>query len=275
MPILVDSSSKVLFQGVNTESDLGQLQQSISYGTKVVGVISPKKSGEEVLGVPTFATVAEARRKTGCTTTVLFQPIHEMKEGLLESIYASVPLIICLLEKLPLHDMVDVFQTLKKFPNVRLIGPNSFGLITPRQCKIGRMPGYLFMEGCVGILSSSSNLLYEAALQLNRKNLGQSTCIVQGSYPLVATRWVDFFDMFYRDAATEVLLFLGSIDPAQEEESIEWVRKNTLKPFIAFLTGQENNTLRTRVALAKAGAHVVEDLSLLGERVYAIARPLA
>ena len=275
MPILIDSSSRVLFQGMNTEADLYQMQQSMSYGTKVVGALSSQKREGELVGVPLFSTVAEARKKTGCNATILFQPLSEIKEGLIESIYASIPLIVCLVDKIPLHDMVEVFQTLKTFQHVRLIGPNSSGLITPRQCKVGRMPGYLFSEGCVGILSTSSNLLYEAVVQTNRKELGQSTCVVQGHYPLIATRTVDFLDMFYRDVATEVLMLLGEIDPAQEEEILEWVRKNPLKPFMAFITGQENDTLRTRVALAKAGAHMVEDLSLLGDMAYTIARPFA
>jgi succinyl-CoA synthetase alpha subunit len=268
MPILVDSSSKVLFQGVYSESDIYQIQQCIAYGTKVMGAVHSPKRGQEFLGRPFFGTVEEAKKKTDCNVSLLFTPPEEAKEALLEAVCASIPLIICLCEEVPIHDMVEVLQVKKSFPAVRLIGPHSSGLLTPGQCMIGRMPGYIFKDGCVGILSSSGSLMYEAVLQTTKKELGQSTCLVQGLYPLVITPTIDILELFYKDVVTEVIMILGEIDPNQEEEIIDWMKRKPLKPIIACLTGGGEAHLKTRLSFAKAGALVVENITKLGDAAY-------
>jgi len=275
MPILVDNASRVLFQGISSDDDIYQMQQCIAYGTKVVGGIYSQKKNQELLERPMFGTVREAAKRTGCDVVLLFNQPKEAKEALLEAIYASISLIVCMCDEVPLHDMVEVLQALKRFPHVRLLGPRSSGLISPGQCKAGLMPGYIFKEGSVGILSSSSTLMYEAVLQTTKKEIGQSTCVVQGVYPLIATSTVEILDLFYRDVTTEAIMLLGEIDPTQEKEIIEWVKRNTLKPLIAFVTGQEGTNLKTRLALAKAGVLLAENISLLGEVAYKAVRPLA
>lgn len=268
MPILVDSSSRVLLQGIGSEMDVYQMQQFIAYGTKIAGAIYPLRQGRELLERPLFKTVKEAKKRTGCTVTIIFHPSHQVKDVLIESIYAKIPLIVCLCDAVPLHDMVEVFQVLRQFPEVRLIGPCSGGIISPGQCRAGFMPGYIYKEGCVGILSSSSTLLYEAVLQTTKNDLGQSTCLVQGVYPLISTSTVELLEMFYKDVATEAIMLLGEVDPTQEKEICEWVKRKTLKPFIALTTGLGEESLNIRLSLAKAGALVAENISRLGTLTY-------
>lgn len=261
MPILIDSSSRLLFQGVHSEQDIYQLQQCIAYGSKFVGGIAPGKRGQELLGIPLFETVQEAKKKTGCTVSVLFTQKADIKEALLESLYSSLSCIVCLCEKVPLHDMVDVYSLSSCS---RIVGPSSSGIITPGQCKAGRMPGYLFKEGCVGILSSSETFLYEAAIQTTKEELGQSTCLVQGVYPLPGLSLVAIADLFYKDVATKVILLLGSMTDRQVQQLIDWKEGKNLKPIVAYVTGSEESVLHQRRSLTQAGIFVTENISLLG-----------
>lgn len=237
MSILVDKNTKVIVQGLGKQGTFHALQCR-EYGTNIVGGVSPGKGGQNKEGFPLFNTVAEAVAKTGANASVVFVPPPAAADAILEAADANLPLIITITEGIPVLDMVRVKQFLAGKPNVRLVGPNCPGVITPGQCKIGIMPGHIHKPGKVGIVSRSGTLTYEAAFQTTTLGVGQSTCVGLGGDPVNGTSFIDVLQMFQDDPNTEAIIMIGEIGGNQEELAAEFVKKHVKKPVAAFIAGR-------------------------------------
>ncbi|HZZ77984.1 MAG TPA: succinate--CoA ligase subunit alpha [Gemmataceae bacterium] len=237
MSILVDKNTRVLVQGMG-KVGLFHAQQCRDYGTNIVGGISPGKGGTTKDGFPQFNSVYEAVQKTGCNASVVFVPPPGAADAIMEAADAGVALIIAITEGVPVLDMARAIRVLKEKPNCRLVGPNCPGVITPGQCKIGIMPGYIHKPGPVGVVSRSGTLTYEAVWQLSNLGLGQSTCVGIGGDPVNGTNFVDVIKLFNEDPATEAILMMGEIGGNAEEKAAEYVQKHVKKPVAAFIAGQ-------------------------------------
>jgi succinyl-CoA synthetase alpha subunit len=236
MSILVDKNTRVLVQGLGKAGTF-HAQQCRDYGTQIVGAISPGKGGSVKEGFPLFNTVAEAVRKTSANATLVFVPPPAAADAIMEAADAGIAVIVAITEGIPVLDMVRAMRFLKDRPS-RLIGPNCPGIITPGQCKIGIMPGYIHKPGPVGVISRSGTLTYEAVWQLSSLGLGQSTCIGLGGDPIVGTSFIDALQLFQNDPQTEAVLMMGEIGGTAEEKAAEFVKKNMTKPVAAFIAGQ-------------------------------------
>jgi succinyl-CoA synthetase alpha subunit len=237
MSVLVDKNTRVLVQGMGKAGTFHAIQCR-DYGTQMVGGVSPGKGGTTKEGFPLFNTVHEAVQKTGANATVIFVPPPGAADAIMEAADAGVALIICITEGTPVLDMAKAVRFLKDKPNVRLVGPNCPGVITPGQCKIGIMPGYIHKPGGVGIISRSGTLTYEAVWQLSSLGLGQSTCIGLGGDPIVGTSFTDALKLFQDDPGTEAILMMGEIGGNAEEKAAEFVKSYVKKPVAAFIAGQ-------------------------------------
>jgi len=238
MSILVNQDTRVICQGITGKAGHFHTEQCKEYGTQIVGGVTPGKGGQETLGVPVFDTVYEARKETDCDATMIFVPAPFAAEAILEAEDAGIPLIICITEGIPVRDMLEVSQVMRHSQTSRLIGPNCPGVITPGECKIGIMPGYIHKRGTVGIVSRSGTLTYEAVWQTTQMDLGQSTCVGIGGDPLNGTNFLDVLEMFQHDPETQAILMIGEIGGEAEEQAAKWIDENCTKPVAAFIAGR-------------------------------------
>jgi succinyl-CoA synthetase alpha subunit len=236
MSILVDKNTRVLCQGMGKAGTF-HATQCRGYGTQVVGGVVPGKGGTTKEGFPLFNTVAEAVSKTGANATMIFVPPPAAADAIMEAADAGIAVIVAITEGIPVLDMSRAMCFLKEKP-CRLIGPNCPGVITPGQCKIGIMPGYIHKPGPVGVISRSGTLTYEAVWQLSNLGLGQSTCVGLGGDPIVGTSFIDLLKMFQADPQTEAILMMGEIGGTAEERAAEFVKQHVTKPVAAFIAGQ-------------------------------------
>ena len=236
MSILVDNETRVITQGMG-RAGLFHSQQCRNYGTKIVGGVSPGKGGTSKDGFPLFNTVEQAVRETGADVSMIFVPPVAAADAIMEAADAGIRLIVAITEGIPVLDMVRVTQFLRNRSS-RLVGPNGPGVITPGQCKVGIMPGYIHQPGPIGVVSRSGTLTYEAVWQLSRLGLGQSTCIGIGGDPVNGTSFIDVLRMFQDDAQTQAVVLIGEIGGSQEEEAAAFVQQHMTKPVVAFIAGR-------------------------------------
>jgi succinyl-CoA synthetase alpha subunit len=236
MSILVDKHTRVLCQGMGKAGTF-HMTQCRDYGTQVVGGVVPGKGGTTKEGFPLFNSVQEAVKKTGANATAIFVPPPAAADAIMEAADAGVAVIVAITEGVPVLDMARAMQFLKEKP-CRLVGPNCPGVITPGQCKIGIMPGYIHKPGPIGVISRSGTLTYEAVWQLSNLGLGQSTCIGLGGDPIVGTSFIDALRLFQDDPQTEAILMMGEIGGSAEENAAEFVKQYVKKPVAAFIAGQ-------------------------------------
>jgi succinyl-CoA synthetase alpha subunit len=237
LAILVDKSTRLAVQGITGKEGSFHTQQCVAYGTKVVAGITPGKGGTLHDGIPIFNTVEEAVEKEGVNATVIFVPPPFAADAVMESATANVPLIVCITEGIPTLDMVRAMALVSQSRS-RLIGPNCPGIISPGKCKIGIMPGRIFKEGNVGLVSRSGTLTYEAVHQLTGRNIGQSTCIGIGGDPVIGTNFLDALKLFNQDPDTHAIVMVGEIGGTAEEEAAKYIKENVKKPVVGFIAGR-------------------------------------
>lgn len=237
MAVLVDSNTRLLCQGITGSAGSFHCGQMIDYGTNLVAGVTPGKGGQKFNdSVPIYDTVKEAVKATGANASVIFVPPPFAADAILEAVDAGVELVIPITEGVPVNDMVKVWRYMEG-KNVRMIGPNCPGIITPGQCKIGIMPGHIHKPGRIGVVSRSGTLTYEAVGQLSALGLGQSTCIGIGGDPIIGTRHIDALELFNDDPDTDVVVMIGEIGGTAEEEACAWAKEHMTKPIVGFIAG--------------------------------------
>lgn len=288
MAVLVDSSTRVICQGFTGKQGSFHAEQAIAYGTQLVGGVTPGKGGTQHLGRPVFDTVHDAVQQTGANATMIYVPAPFAADAILEAADAGIEIIVCITEGIPTLDMVKVKAALKGRPQ-RLIGPNCPGIITPGECKIGIMPGVIHRRGCIGIVSRSGTLTYEAVQQTTTVGLGQSTCIGIGGDPIHGMGFIDALTLFEADAETKGILLVGEIGGGAEEQAAEFIRHHVSKPVVAYIAGATapsgkrmghagaiiagsagggSGTAEEKyVALQAAGVHIVRSPVQMGTRM--------
>src|SRR3990167_9256203 len=237
MSILINKDTKVICQGFTGKQGTFHSEQAIAYGTKIVGGITPEKGGQKHLGLPVFNTAQEAREATNANASVIYVPAPFCKDSILEAVEAGIELIVCITEGIPILDMLEIKAYLDYHPETRLVGPNCPGVITPGECKIGIMPGYIHNPGKVGIVSRSGTLTYEAVKQTSDFELGQSTCIGIGGDPIPGTNFVDVLALFEQDPQTEIIVMVGKIGGSAEETAAQYIYEFITKPVVAYIAG--------------------------------------
>jgi len=283
MPILIDKKTRVITQGISGKAGRYHTEQCLLYGSKFVGGVTPGKGGQEIIGLPVFDTVYEAKKAVHPDATMIFVPAPFAANAILEAEDAGIHLIICITEGIPIRDMVEVSRVMRLSQRSRLIGPNCPGIITPDACKIGIMPGYIHKKGKIGIVSRSGTLTYEAVWQTSLLDLGQSTCVGIGGDPLNGTNFIDVLKLFEKDPQTEGILLIGEIGGDAEEEAAEWIKHHCTKPVAAFIAGVTappgkrmghagaivsggKGAAKDKIeALKKAGVFVADSPALLGQ----------
>ena len=237
MSILVNKNTRVLTQGITGATGQIHTRACKEYGTQMVGGVVPGKGGTDFEGIPIFDTVEQARKATGANATVIYVPPPFAADAILEAVAAGIELVICITEGVPVLDMVKVSRYMRG-ANSRLIGPNCPGVITPGECKIGIMPGYIHKPGDVGVVSRSGTLTYEAVYQLTQLGIGQSSCVGIGGDPIVGSGHIDILKLFNADPATRAVIMIGEIGGSAEEEAALYIKQNFKKPVVAFIAGQ-------------------------------------
>ncbi len=284
MSIFVDKKTRVLVQGITGQEGTFHTEQCIQYGTNVVGGVTPGKGGTKHLNIPIFDTMAEAKEVTNANATVIFVPPPFAADAIMEAADAGIELIVCITEGIPTLDMVKVKELLRT-KNSRLIGPNCPGVISPGKCKLGIMPGFVHLEGCVGVVSRSGTLTYEAVQQITDAKLGQSTCIGIGGDPIIGTTFVDCLKAFNDDDQTKGVVLIGEIGGNAEEDAAEYIKAEFKKPVVAFIAGKtappgkrmghagaiiaggKGTAVEKETALQEAGVSVCESPAEIGERM--------
>src|SRR6476469_2966122 len=266
MSILVNKSTRVICQGITGKVGQFHTRGCKEYGTQMVGGVTPGKAGETVEGLPVFDTVTEAVEKTGANATMIFVPAAFTADAILEALDAGIKVICAITEGVPVLDMVRVYELIRKSDAV-LIGPNCPGVITPGECKIGIMPGYIHQPGKVGIVSLSGTLTYEAVWQTSNLKLGQSTCIGLGGDPIVGNIYIDLFQRFEKDPQTEAILMIGEIGGTAEEEAPPYVKQQATERVAAFIAGR---TAPPGRRMGHAGAIISGGTGTAAEKVAAL-----
>ncbi|MCA9213235.1 MAG: succinate--CoA ligase subunit alpha, partial [Planctomycetales bacterium] len=266
MSILVNKDTRVICQGITGRVGEFHTKGCLEYGTKMVGGVTPGKGGQTVEGLPVFDTVEEAVEQTGANATMIFVPPAFTADAILEAIDAGIGVITAITEGVPALDMVRVYEIVRASNSV-LIGPNCPGVITPEECKIGIMPGYIHKKGSVGVMSRSGTLTYEAVWQLSNLGLGQTTCVGLGGDPIVGTSFIDLLKMFQDDDETESILMMGEIGGTAEEEAAAYVKEHVTKPVAAFIAGR---TAPPGKRMGHAGAIISGGRGTAAEKIAAL-----
>jgi succinyl-CoA synthetase alpha subunit len=266
MSILINNNTRVVCQGITGKAGEFHSKNCLEYGTKLVAGVTPGKGGQTALGVPVFDTVREAVQKEGADAAMIFVPAAFTGDAILEAADAGCKVVVAITEGVPVLDMVRVYDVIRD-SSVRLIGPNCPGVITPEECKIGIMPGYIHKKGPVGLMSRSGTLTYEAVWQLSNLGLGQSTCVGLGGDPIVGTSFIDLLRLFQDDDQTEAILMIGEIGGTAEEEAAAYVRKHVTKPVAAFIAGR---TAPKGKRMVHAGAIIAGGKGTAAEKIAAL-----
>ena len=298
MSILVGKSTRLVVQGITGGEGTFHTKQMLDYGTNVVAGVTPGKGGTAYAGnekdrfkreVPVFNTVADAVRETGANASVIFVPASFAADAILEAGSAGIGIIVCITEGVPTRDMLRVYDFVRA-KNIRLIGPNCPGIISPGLCKVGIMPGFIHKSGRVGVISRSGTLTYEAVWQLTERGIGQSTCIGIGGDPVIGTRFIDAVELFNEDPGTDAVIMIGEIGGTAEEEAAAFIKKNVRKPVVGFIAGRtappgrrmghagaiiaggKGTAQEKMAAMRAAGIHVVESPAMIGETMEKVLR---